>query len=131
VHTIMLWRLRRVLDGDEMIADPADVTERAHRLGGVIQQGLFESGIGPCLGDDLRAIMRADLGLVGLDDGVERGRFHIAFFGQNRLERAHAQFGLRQFRMVVIVVVMVVVIMFGHGTKHRRKIRAMSRQRLC
>ena len=31
--------LRRILDRDEMIADPADVAERAHGLGGVFQQG--------------------------------------------------------------------------------------------
>ena len=61
-----------------MIADPADMTERAHRLGGVIQQGLPEGRIGPGLCDNLRAIVRADLGFVGLDDGIERGRIDIA-----------------------------------------------------
>ena len=75
--------LRRVLDGDEMIADPADMAERAHGLGGVLQQGVPEGGIGPGFGDDLRAVVRADLGFVGLDDGIERGRIDIAFFGQN------------------------------------------------
>jgi hypothetical protein len=122
--------LRRVLDGDEMVADPADMTERAHRFGGVIQQGLLESRIGPGLGDNLRAIVRADPGFIGLDNGIERGWFDIAFFGQDRLERAHAQLGLRQFRMVVIVM-MVVVIVVGHGGQDRRKIPAMSRRRLC
>jgi hypothetical protein len=51
--------LRRVLDGDEMVADAADMTERADGLGGVLQQRLFEGGIGPCLGDDARAWMMA------------------------------------------------------------------------
>jgi hypothetical protein len=34
--------LRRVLDGDEVIADPADVTKRADCLGGILEQGLLE-----------------------------------------------------------------------------------------
>jgi len=108
--------LRRVLDGDEMVADPADMTECAHRPGSVIQQGLFEGRVRPGLGDNLRAIVRADLRFVGLDNGIERGRFDIAFFGQDRLERAHAQLGLRQFRMVVMMVVVVVIIV-AHRTK--------------
>ena len=103
MHTTMLWQLRRVLDRDEMIADPADVAERAHGLGGIGQQGLLERGIGPGLGDNLRAVVRPDLGFIGLDDGIERGRIDIALFGQDGFERAHAQFGLGQFRMIVVV----------------------------
>ncbi len=106
--------LRRVLDRDQMIADPADMAERADGLAGIRQQGLFEGRIGPGFRHDLRAIARADLGLIGLDDGVERGRVDIAFFGQDGFERAHAQLHLRQFRMVVIV------IMVAHGAKNKR-----------
>jgi hypothetical protein len=106
--------LRRVLDGDKMIADPADMAERAYRPGGVVQQGLPESRIRPSLGDDLRAIMRADLCFVGLDNGIERGRIDIAFFGQDGFQRSHAQFSLGKLRMVVIVVVVVIVVMFAH-----------------
>ena len=73
-----------------MVADPADMAERADGLGGVLQQGFLEGRIGPGFGDDPRAVVRADPGLVGLDDGVERGRLDIALFGQDRLERAHA-----------------------------------------
>jgi len=106
---VALWR---ILDNDEMVADSADMTERAHGLAAVIQQGLPESGIGPGFSHNLRAIVRADLRLIGLDDGVERSRIDIAFFGQDGLERAHAQLGLGQFRMVVIMVMMVVLV--GH-----------------
>ena len=42
-----------------------------------------EGRIGPGLGDDARAVVRADLGLVGLDDGVERGRIDVALLGQH------------------------------------------------
>ena len=121
MQTTMLWRSRRVLDRDQMVADAADMAERADRLGGILQQRLLERRIGPGLGDDARAVVRADPGLVGLDDGVERGRLDIALFGQDRLERAHPELGLRQFRMVVIVVMMVVV-MLAHGGEDRRKI---------
>ncbi len=107
--------LRRILDRDQMIADPADMPKRAHGLAGVLQQGPLERRIGPGFCDHLRTIVRADFRLVGLDDGVERGRLDIAFLGQNRLERADAQFGFGQVRMVVIV--MMVVIMVAHGLR--------------
>ena len=58
----------------------------------------LKSGSAQALGDDPRAVVRADLGLVGLDDGVERGRVDVALLGQNRFERAHAQLGLGQVR---------------------------------
>src|SRR4051794_15406271 len=61
---------RRVLDRDEMIADPTDMAERAHGFGGVIKQRPLESRVGPGLGDNLRAIVRADLRFVSLDNGV-------------------------------------------------------------
>jgi hypothetical protein len=99
-----------------MVADAADMAERADRLAAVLEERLLEGRIGPGLGDDARAVMGTDLGLIGLDDGVERGRLDIAFFGQDGLERAHTQLGLRQLRMIVIVVMMVVAIV-AHGAK--------------
>ena len=68
--------------------------------------------IGPGAGHHAGAVARADLGLVGLDQKVERGGIDIALLGQDGFERAHAQFGLGQFRMVVVVMMMVV--MAGH-----------------
>jgi hypothetical protein len=53
-----------------------------------------------------------DLGLVGLDDGVERGRIDVSLLGQDRLQRPHAQLRLGQLRTVLMMVV--VVIMLGH-----------------
>ena len=50
------------------------------------------------------AVARADLGLVGLDDGVERGRIDVALLGQHGLQRAHAQLRFRQLGMLVVVV---------------------------
>ena len=89
---------------------------------------LLEGRIGPGLGDHLRAIMRADLGLIGLDDGVERGRIDVAFFGQDGFQRAHAQLGLGQFRMRVVVVMMMVVIVIGHGARIGAISLSMSRR---
>ena len=96
--------LRRVLDRDQMIADAAHVAHRGDRLGGVRQQRLLERRIGPGLGDHDRAVPRSDLGLVGLDDGVERGRVDIALLGQHGFQRADAKLRLRQLRAVLVVV---------------------------
>ena len=94
--------LRRVLDGDQVIADRADMAQRADRGGGVLQERLLESGIGPRLGDDTGAVARPDLGLVGLDDGVERRRVDVALLGQDGFQRAHAQLRLGQFRAILV-----------------------------
>ena len=110
--------LRRVLDRDQMIADPAHVAHRGDRLGGVLQQRLLERRIGPGLGDDDRAVARADLGLVGLDDGVERGRIDVALLGQHGFQRAHAKLRFRQLRAVLVVMIVVVVVS-GHGDLRR------------
>src|SRR5262245_35421455 len=99
----------RVLDGNQMVADPALVTERAHRLGAVVEQRPLERGIAPGLGNDARAGVGADLGLVGLDDEIERSRIDIALLGQDRLQRAHAQLRLGELGAVLVVVVL------GHG----------------
>ena len=54
------------------------------------------------LRDDARPVVRADLGLIGLDDAVERGRIDIALFGQHGLQRADAQLHLRELRTVLV-----------------------------
>ena len=89
------------------------------RLGGVGEQRLLELGIDPGLGDDAGAVVRADLGLVGLDDGVERRRIDIALLGQDGLQRADAELGVGELRAVVVVMIVVVVVVFsGHGGPH-------------
>ena len=87
-------QLRRILDRDEMIADAVEQTERSDRLAGILDQRALERRIAPGFGDDAGAGMRADLGLIGLDDGIERGRIDIALLGQHGLQRAHAQLHL-------------------------------------
>ena len=110
MQTTMLWRFGVFSTATRWSPTRLDVAERGDRLGGVLQQRLLEGGIGPGLGDDARAVARADLGLVGLDDGVERGRVDVALLGQDGLQRAHAQLRLRQLRAVLVVVMMVVVV---------------------
>src|SRR5580692_7041331 len=98
-----------------MVADPVHEAERGHRLAAVFEQRALERRIAPGLGDDPGAIVRADLGLIGLDDDVERGRVDIAFLGQHGFERAHAQLHLGQLRAVLMMVVMIVVMILRHG----------------
>ena len=111
MHTTMLCRCRRVLDRDDMFALPAGIAELRYRRCGILEQPGAKGRIGPGPRHHAGAIARPNLGLVGLDQQIERGRIDIAFFGQDGFQRAHAQLGLGQFRMVVIVVVMIVI---GH-----------------
>ena len=100
-----------------------------HRFGGVLEQRLLEGRIAPGPGDDARADMRADLGLVGLDDAVERGRVDIAFLGQHGFERADARLHLGQFGAVVVMMVivgMVVVIAMAASRMPRRPARRVA-----
>jgi hypothetical protein len=53
--------------------------------------------------------LRADLGLIGLDQDVKRGRVDIALFHQQRFQRPHPELDLGEFGMVVIVVMVVIV----------------------
>ena len=93
-----------------MIADRADMAQRGNRRGGVLQQRLPEGGIGPGPGDDGCAVARADLGLVGLDDGIECRRIDVAFLGQNGFQGTDPALRLRQLRAVLVVRIVV-----GHG----------------
>ena len=109
MHTTMLWRCGVFSTATRWSPVRATWPSVADRRGGVFQQRLPECRIGPGLGDHLRAVVRADLGLVGLDDGVERGRLDIALLGQDRFERAHADLHLGQFRAMLVVMVVVVI----------------------
>jgi hypothetical protein len=73
----------------------------------------------PGLGDHTRAIVRPDLALIGLDDGVERGRINVALLGQHRLQGAHAQLGLGKFRAVLVIIVVMIVLGHGAPSAHR------------
>ena len=119
MHTMTLWSPGRVLDRDQVIADTVDQAERLHRLGRVLDQRVLERRIGPRLGDDAGAVVRADLGLVRLDHHVERGRIDIALLGQHGFERAHAQLHLGEFRAVPVRVIVIVVMRHGkHSAGH-------------
>src|SRR4029434_4394061 len=78
--------LGRVLDCAEVIADALGAGQGRDGPGAVREQRLLEGGIAPRLGDDARADMRADAGLVGLDDAVERRALDIALLDQDGFE---------------------------------------------
>ena len=102
-----------VLDRNQVIAGPSHMTERADRFARILQQGFFEGGVSPRLGDNPRTVVWANFRFIGLNDGVQRGRLDISLFSQNCLQRADAQFSLGEFRMIVVV--MMIVIVIGHG----------------
>src|SRR5215831_16334938 len=106
--------LLRVLDRHEMVADAADMAKRRDRGGAVREEMALELGISPGLRDDARAVARADLGLVSLDDQIERLGIDITFLGQNRFQGAHAELHLTELGAVVIVMMMIVAFA-AHG----------------
>jgi hypothetical protein len=61
--------------------------------------------------------VRADFGFVGLDHRVECGGIDVAFLGEHRLQRAHAQLHFGEFRAIPVLVVVVVVV--GVIVRHR------------
>ena len=116
MHTTMLWSCRGVLDRHDVLALSSGITEFGNRGRGISQQTGAIRGIGPGAGDHAGAVPRPDLGLVGFDQEIERGRIDITLLGQDGFERAHAQFGLGQVRMVVVAVMMVVIVI-AHGNR--------------
>ena len=92
------------------------------------EQRALESRIGPGLGDRAGAVVRADPGLVGLDDAIERGRIDIALLGQDRFQRPHPQLHLGQLRavgvrrarlaMIVVAVMMIRMAMIAVVLRH-------------
>src|ERR1051325_1170518 len=81
-----------------MRPDRADMAQGVGRLARVFEEALLEFGIDPGARDDAGAIMRPDLRLASLDDGVERGGIDIALLGQDRLERPHPKLQIGQLR---------------------------------
>ena len=115
-HVVLLGR---VLDHHHMLALAAGIVEFGDRRGRILHQPGAIGRIAPGLGYHADAVARSDLLLIEVDQEIEGRWINIAFLGQDRFQRTHAQFGLRQLGMVVIVVVMVVVIviMVAHGLR--------------
>ena len=66
--------LRCVLDGNQVLADAAQMAQRRDGFRAILKQGFSEDRIGPGFRHHAGAVVRADAGLVGLDDGVQGGR---------------------------------------------------------
>src|SRR4051794_21232447 len=58
------------------------------------------------------AVARADAGLVGIDQRIERGGVDVAFLSEHAFEGAHAQVHFAEF--AVIMGMVVGVVMAGH-----------------
>ena len=70
------------LDCNQMIADPSRMSKGRGSRGRVFEQRPPKRRIAPGFGDDARPDMRADPGLVRLDDAVEGRRFDVALLDQ-------------------------------------------------
>ena len=120
MQTIMLWRfgvfstatrwsptrLMRPIEPTALVASASSA--------------FLNSGSAQALATTTGAVVRADPGLIGLDDGVERRGIDVALLGQHGFQRAHAQLRLGQLRAVLVVMVMMmVVIVSGHGDLRR------------
>jgi hypothetical protein len=75
--------IRGVLERDHVLALPSRKAQRRDRGGRIGQEPGAELRIDPSLGDNLCAVARADLGLVGLNEGVDSRRIDVALLGQD------------------------------------------------
>ena len=103
MQTTMLWSAGVFSTATRWSPTRALMAHGADRLGAIIEQRPFESRIAPRSRDDARPVVRADLGLVGFDNAIERGRIDITLLGQHRFERAYAQLHLGQVRTVLVI----------------------------
>ena len=87
-------RLGRIECRLHVLALAAGEAERGDRGGRIAPQPVGEGGIAPGTRDDLRAVTRADLGLVGVDDDVDRGGVDQPLPDEDRLQRANPRVGL-------------------------------------
>src|SRR5580692_7136102 len=72
----------RILQRDHMLTLPSGVAELRNGAGRIAQQSIAISAIHPGARDDASAVARADFGLVGVDQRVERRPVDIALLGQ-------------------------------------------------
>ena len=75
----------------------ADVARLSDRGGALVEQPPPILRIGPCLGDDLGAIERANVGLIVGDDRVQRLGVDQASFGEQLLESLGTKRGRNAF----------------------------------
>ena len=88
----------------------AGVAQLGDGRGGVGQQALLEGGIdpGPC--HHARAVARADLVFVSVDQRIERRGIHQPLFHQQGFQRFDAQGGIGGHGLVFVIV--------GVGARH-------------
>ena len=96
MQTTRLCTCGRILDHHHVLALLAAETEFRDRLVGVRQQALLVGGINPGPRHHLRAVARANLVLVGVDQRVERGPIDQSLFDEQRFQRLHSQGHVRR-----------------------------------
>jgi hypothetical protein len=92
-----------VLDDDHVFAFGPLEAEFGDGRGAVGEQALLVIRVGPCAGDDLRAVHRAEVVLEVLHDLVERIGVEDSVFDEHRLDRGDAGFDRRHFGRVMVV----------------------------
>ncbi len=107
MQTIMLWRFGVFSTATRWSPTRLMWPIEATALVASSSSAFLNSGSVQALATTTRAVARADLGLVGLDDGVERRRVDVALLGQHGFQRAHAKLRLRQLRAVLVVMVVI------------------------
>ena len=116
--------LGRILDHHHVLALLASVAKLRNGRCGVGQQSLFVGGIGPSTRDDARAVPRADLVLVGVDQGIERRAIDQPFFNQQRFKRLDPQREVGGNGLMAVAMLMVLrlgEIVSTRGARSRQK----------
>jgi hypothetical protein len=99
--------LRGVFQHSHVLALRASETQFGDGCGSVGEETLFVRGIDPGAGYYAGAVARADLVLIGIYEGVERGGIDQAFFDQQRFESFDAESGVGWDGLVVVMVIVI------------------------
>ena len=123
MQTMRLCVVAGVEHGLHVLALPAAIAERGDRRGRIAPEPVGEGGIAPGLRDDMRAVPRPDLVLVGLDDDIDRLGIDEALAHEDGLERPDPRRHRRELVVVVMVVIVVVVVIVHPARLALRRVR--------
>jgi hypothetical protein len=102
-----LWS---VFERDHIFTLAIEEPKLGNRRASIIQQALLKGRVNPCPGHYARSVSGTDLGLKGIDDGIQRCRVDEPFLDQQRFHCLHAQAEVGRHVLVLVLVIVLVIV---------------------